>query len=170
MKVILYMAMTANGYIAKENDDAPWSDAVFNGYYDFVKKRKNIILGKRTYEIMKEINEFEKLGFPFTIVVSDSPENNNDGKTIFVSSPKEAIKELEGKNINETIVGGGSTLNSSFMAENLIDEIYLDVEPIIFGEGIPLFRGGNFEKKLELIEINKISKNEIQLHYRVKRD
>ncbi|MDO8664717.1 MAG: dihydrofolate reductase family protein [Candidatus Liptonbacteria bacterium] len=169
MKVILYMAISANGFIARKDDDVPWSGSIFACYYDFVRKRGNIILGKRTYKIMKEVGEFEKLGFPLTVVVSDSPDKINNEKTIFVSSPKEAIKNLEERGVEEAIVGGGSILNSSFMAENLIDEIYLDVEPIIFGEGIPLFAAGDFEKKLELIEIKNISDNEIQLHYRVKR-
>ena len=62
---------------------------------------------------------------------------------------------------------GGGTLNTSFMAENLIDEIYLDVEPIVFGKGIRLFKENDFEAKLKLLEIKKLSNDEIQLHYQV---
>ena len=62
MKVILYMAMTANGMIARENDEAPWSKVVWREYYKFIKQNKNIIVGRRTYELMKNANEFEKLG------------------------------------------------------------------------------------------------------------
>lgn len=59
-------------------------------------------------------------------------------------------------------------MNSSFLKERLIDEIYLDVEPIILSNGIKLFADAEFESKLELIEIKKISKDEVQLHYKVK--
>ena len=55
------------------------------------------------------------------------------------------------------------------MKENLIDEIILDVEPLIFGKGIKLFSEGNFEAKLELLEVRKISDNVVQLRYKVKR-
>lgn len=68
----------------------------------------------------------------------------------------------------ETImVCGGGGLNTSFMKENLIDEIYLDIEPIIFGKGIKLFEDSNFEAKLKLLGVKKLSSNEIQLHYKV---
>jgi len=167
MKAILYMAMTANGYIAKENDETPWSDAVWDGYYEFVKKRGNITLGRRTYEIMKEVNEFEKLGFPITVVVSHSANRGSSGKTVFVSSPREAIAVMQEKDVDEMIVGGGSTLNAGFFEEGLLDEIYLDIDPLLFGRGIKLFAETNAEAKLCLLEVIKLSEDTIRLHYKV---
>ncbi|MDP3726881.1 MAG: dihydrofolate reductase family protein, partial [bacterium] len=145
------------------------SDAVWNSYYDFVKKRGNIILGKRTYEIMRGENEFEKLGHPFTVVVSNSPENKDGAKITFVSYPKEAVEVLRQRGFDEVVVGGGSTLNAGFIKEGLIDEIYLDIEPVVFGKGIRLFAESDFESKLQLLETKKISDNSIQLHYKVLR-
>ena len=167
MKVILYMATTANGYIAKENGETPWSDVLWSSYYDFVKKRGNIILGKRTYELMKEANEFEKLGFPITVVVSNAANNTNDKNTTFVTSPKEALAVMKEKGVNEVIVGGGSTLNAGFLKEGLLDEIYLDIDPCLFGKGIKLFAETDAEAKLHLLEVNKLSENIVRLHYEV---
>jgi len=167
MKVVLYMAMTVNGYIAKENGDTPWSDAVWNGYYNFVKKRGNIILGKRTYELMKDANEFEKLNFPTTVVVSNSPDKQGGDKTIFVPSPKEAVRVVKEKGFSEAIVGGGSKLNAGFLKEGLLDEIYLDIDPLLFGKGIKLFDETDTEAKLELLAANNLSKNTLRLHYKV---
>ena len=65
------------------------------------------------------------------------------------------------------ILAGGSILNTSFLEQNLVDEIYLDVEPTVMGKGIPLFQNKDFEKKLEFISSKNISKNEIQLHYKI---
>jgi len=137
------MATTANGYIAKENDETPWSDVIWSGYYDFVKKRGNIILGKRTYELMKEVNEFEKLGFPITVVVSSTAENKSDENTIFVSSPKEALAVMKEKRVSEIVVGGG--------------------------KGIKLFADNDADAKLKLIEVSKLSENTIRLHYEVEK-
>lgn len=167
MKVILYMAMSANGYIARENDETPWSDVVWNGYYEFIKERGNITLGKRTYELMKEVNEFEKLGHPTTVVVSNASGNKN-GKTVtFVSSPQEALEVMKKKGVSEMVVGGGSTLNAGFLKEGLLDEIYLDIDPWLFGKGIKLFAETDTEAKLRLLEVNKLSENTIRLHYEV---
>lgn len=55
----------------------------------------------------------------------------------------------------------------AFMKEGLINEIYLDVEPLIFGKGIKLFADSDFEYNLELLEVNKLNENTVQLHYKV---
>ncbi len=167
MKVILYMAMTANGYIAKENDETPWSEAVWNGYYEFIKKRGNIILGKRTYELMKEVNEFEKLGFPVTVVVSSSARSGDDERTTFVSLPEEAVAVMKEKGIEEAVVGGGSTLNAGFLKDGLLDEVCLDVDPLFFGKGIKLFAETDAEAKLRLLEVSKLSESTVRLRYEV---
>src|SRR3990167_5470332 len=96
MQVILYMATTVNGYIARENDETPWSDAVWDSYYKIAKQFKAIVLGRRTYEIMKEVDEFEKIGNPLTIVLSSKKEEKDKNAT-FVRSPHEAIKVLKEK-------------------------------------------------------------------------
>lgn len=58
-------------------------------------------------------------------------------------------------------------VNSLFMKEGLIDEIYLDVEPIIFGKGIPLFTSEDFEYNFQMLDFKKLNENTIQLHYKV---
>jgi dihydrofolate reductase len=166
MQVMLYMATTVNGYIAKENNETPWSDDEWQSFSQFVKEIGNIIVGKNTYEIMKEEDEFNKIGNPFTIVVSKEDFIHNSNFAI-AKSPKEALKILKEKNFSKAIVAGGGMLNSSFMKEHLIDEIYLDVEPLVFGKGIKLFSDNDFDAKFELTETKKLSKNTIQLHYKV---
>ncbi len=166
MKVILYMAQTINGYIARENNETPWSEEEWLNFFKLVKKTKNIVIGKNTYEIMKANDEFSKIGNPFTVVVSKEDFAPNSNFAI-VKSPKEAIKLLKEKGFTKVLVGGGGKLNSSFLKENLIDEIYLDIEPSIFGKGIKIFAEADFEARLELIGTKKLSKNEIQLHYKI---
>src|SRR3990167_1577218 len=106
MKTTLYMAMTVNGYIAKENGDAPWSDAVWNSYYEIAKQFPCLILGRRTYEIMNEIEEFEKIGNPFTAVLTHIDQSAEE-RFVFVKSPAEAIEVLEGKGFDRVLIGGG---------------------------------------------------------------
>ncbi len=163
MKVILYMAITANGYIAKENDETPWYDEEWKSFAKIVRKCKNMIIGRKTFEIMTKEGEFEKIGNPFTVVVSDKQKENSQ----FVDSPKNAINTMNEKGFGKILIAGGGMLNSSFMKEGLIDEIYLDIEPFLFGKGIKLFAENEFETKLELLETKQLSKNTIQLHYKI---
>ena len=58
-------------------------------------------------------------------------------------------------------------MNTAFAKLGLIDEVILNVEPIIEGKGIPLFKPEVFELKLELIEMKKSKGKTIQLHYKV---
>lgn len=161
------MAMTANGYIATKNDNAPWSDVAWQNYYEFIKQKGNIVVGRRTYEIMKEENEFEKLGSPVTVVVSSSATQKGSGRTTFVSSPKEALAIMEKEGMKEIIIGGGSKLNAAFLKEGLINELYIDVEPWIFGNGIKLFADSNVQAKLKLIGMQKTSENTLSLRYKI---
>jgi dihydrofolate reductase len=168
MKTILYMSMTANGYIARENGDTPWSREVWDGYYEFVKKRGNIILGRKTYdELAKEANGFEKIGYPFTVVVSNSTQHADDPNAVFVSSPKDALAAVRQKGFDEVVIGGGGTVNAGFLKDGLIDEISLDIDPLLFGKGIKLFADTDAEAKLELLQVDHLSKNTIQLRYKV---
>jgi dihydrofolate reductase len=167
MKVILYVTSTINGYIAKEDGDCPWSDVVWQEYYKFIKEQKNIIVGRKTYEIMNEVGEFEKLGNPFTVVVSSGMKVGDD-KINFVSSPGQAVELLSDKGFNEVVIGGGSSLITSFLKVNLVDEIQLFVEPKIIGSGIKFVESGIGEVDLELVSTEKLSDSVLKIVYKVK--
>lgn len=160
------MAMTANGFIAKKNDDTNWiSKEEWDIYSLAVRTAGCLIIGHRTYNILTKQPEFSEFKDVKLAVVSEKKFKTLSSNHFIVHSPKEAI-EIFNK-YKEVVVAGGGMLNASFLSENLVDEIYLDIEPIIFGAGIPIFRGKDFEHKLKLIGQKKISDNEIQLHYEV---
>ncbi|MDD5357032.1 MAG: dihydrofolate reductase family protein [Candidatus Pacebacteria bacterium] len=166
MKVILYMATTANGLIAKGNDDTSWiSKEEWNSFNASVQTSGNIILGHRTYQIITKQPGPAELEAVKVIVVSHQDFKTLSPNHFVAHSPKEALELL--RNFKTVIVAGGGVLNASFLSENLVDEIYLDIEPMIMGKGIPLFNGLDFERKLEFIDSKKITDNEIQLHYKV---
>ncbi len=163
------MAITVNGMIAKENNDTSFvSDIEWSSFKAMINKTENMIIGRRTYEIMRKNDELGDLNSVKIVVVTnkDSFSVDNPNHSI-AKSPKDALSILEKQGFNKTLVAGGGRLNAAFMSENLIDEIYLDVEPIAFGKGIELFAEKDFETKLKLLETKKLSDDEIQLHYKV---
>lgn len=172
MKVILYMAMTVNGYIAKENNDTGFvSEVEWDSFRKMIKQMGNMIVGKRTYEIMQKGGEFRDLGDTVCVVVThDGLFKRSNPHHLVAGSPKEALDLLETQGFREALVAGGGMINSSFIKEGLVDEIYLDIEPIIFGRGVPLFRPDDLESQLKLLEITKLNNDLIQLHYKVKRN
>ena len=171
MKTILYMAMSMDGFIAKANDDTSFvSDAEWRSFRAMVQRTKNLIVGARTYAIMKKGNEFEGLeDIRVLVVAADSSSELLNEKHSFAPSPKEALAALEKEGFQEALVAGGGTLNGSFMQEGLLDELFLDIEPIALGAGIQLFGGKELDAKLKLLGTKKLSEDEIQLHYQVEK-
>lgn len=160
------MAISTDGYIARENDDTSWiSTEEWDCYSSMIQKTGNLVVGHRTYDILTKQEEFSELQHVKLVVVSTQQFKTLSEKHLVANSPKEALELL--KDFDEVIVAGGGELNSSFLKESLIDEIYLDVEPILLGKGIQLFSPGDFEAELELLETKKITEDEIQLHYKV---
>ena len=127
MKVILYMGITANGVIAKEDDDTSFiSDVEWESFKEMSKRTGNFIMGGRTYEVSAASNDFP---YPdcLNIVMTKRPIENKWGDNVVITNkyPKEVLQLLEEKGFEIAFVGGGGKLNASFMKENLIDEILL---------------------------------------------
>ena len=170
MKVVLYMGMSMNGYIAKTNGDSEWtSDEDLKGFFDHSKKAGNIVMGKNTFHAASEYGYFPFPEAVNVVVTHEKSENIWGDKVIFTEqSPKEVLAMLEEKGFMELFLAGGGLINSSFAKEKLIDEIYLDVEPLLLSKGIPVFAPtAYFEFELKLLEVKKLNEDTVQLHYQV---
>jgi dihydrofolate reductase len=168
MKVILYMATTVNGMIAKDDDSADFLTPLeAESYVTTVIMAGALVIGRRTYEVLSQQPEFQEfLKAKVRIVaVSRSAFELNDPSHIVAHSPEEALDVLKDAEI--VVVAGGGNLNGSFLAENLIDEIYIDIEPTVIGKGIPLFKGADFDRALKFLGSKQFSEHEIQLHYQI---
>lgn len=161
------MAITADGKIAKTADHfANWTSGADKKM--FVEKTKSagvIIMGLTTYQTIGR-----PLPGRLNIVLTPEPEkeqNIPESLEYTSQTPEEILKNLGIRGYKEAIIGGGATINGLFLKNNLIDEIWLTLEPKIFGEGIGLFRGADVNLNLELIETVQLDKNVIQLKYRV---
>jgi len=61
---------------------------------------------------------------------------------------------------------GGSSLINQFLIKGMVEEIVIGIQPIILGEGIPLFTQPD-EIRLELTKVSSYDKGMIQAHYNV---
>lgn len=166
MKVILYMAISLDGFIAKTGGDSDWvSDVDTPIFEQKIKECGCIIVGHNTFK------QFHGDLYPVkdvvNIVVSKSPELENEKGVFFVKSPEEAILLARSKKFEQVLLVGGGTINGSFLKEGLIDEIFVDVHPLVFGEGIKIFEGFEGDIKLELVDLKSLDKGQTLLHYKV---
>lgn len=100
---------------------------------------------------------------------ADSAQNVAGALEFTNSQPRELVQQLERRGFQQIILGGGATVNGLFLKENLIDEIWLTIEPKIFGEGLSLFKDVDVDLDLELIEIKPLDKNIIHVRYKIKK-
>lgn len=170
MKVVLYMGQTLNGYIAKLNDDTSFlTKASSKGFIDNVRKAGNAVIGRRTFEVSLPVHHFPFGDVLNVVMTTQKIENKWGNKAIFTDkSPKNIVKMLKDKGFETILVGGGGVVCTSFLEAGLADEIYVDIEPVIFGRGKKIFADGDFENKLKLMEPpKKLSPSELQLHYKI---
>lgn len=167
MKVILYMAISVNGFIAKTNHETPWTDAELQSYRTKVQEVGNVIVGKTTFDMMCDENIFTDLGKPLVVVLTSSKEKPSMKNVVFVENFKQAIKTLEEKGFSTALVGGGGQADTAALHSGLLDELFIDIEPLVFGKGIPLFSPCDNNLQLKFLESKKNGESGIQLHYAV---
>lgn len=165
-KIILYIASSLDGYIARTNGDIDWlPQSDISGYDEFYKTIDTVIMGKATYDQVLTFGEYpykDKKSYVFTRNSNSVKDENVEfisDVDIFV---KDILPKLQG---NIWLIGGGQII-SSFVNQRIVDEIILSIVPIVLGEGIPLFQNIQKERKLELIKTTNYDKL-AELHYRV---
>lgn len=169
MKVILSMAISANGIIAtKDGGEDFLSHDNWIQLVKLVNKCGCLIWGRKTYEavIKWDGSYLSDLRDAKKVVVSHSDIELKEG-FILANSPEEALQKLEKEGFKEVILSGGSTNNSEFAKRGLIDEVIFDVNPVIIGEGISVFTPVHFEKQLQLLSMKKIESDIMELRYKV---
>src|SRR5207249_3153989 len=65
--------------------------------------------------------------------------------------PERILADLEARGYTEAVLAGGSQVNSLFLQSGLVDEIFLTIEPLIFGLGVELFAGVPFDLRARLL-------------------
>jgi len=171
MKVTLFMAMSANGFIAtKKGDEHFLSDENWKSFSKLVKSYNNLIVGRKTYEAVKKWDQFSFNDFKGATKVIISKRNLRlDNDYILASSPKVALEILKGNGFTKVLLAGGSELNTSFIKSGLINEVILNIDSVMIGEGIPIFSANKFEFNMKILKICKISSNIVQIHYKIKK-
>ncbi|MFN8209412.1 MAG: dihydrofolate reductase family protein [Bacteroidales bacterium] len=168
--VILFIAMSLDGFIAKTDGDISFLSLVEKegedyGYSSFNERVDTVIIGRNTYD------KVLSMGFDYPhndkevfIITRGKPEKAGNFKSY--SGPLNAlIGELKSKPGRDIYCDGGSILVNELLKDNLIDELIISVIPVLLGEGIALFQGGRPEMKLKLIDCKSFETGLVQLHY-----
>ncbi len=171
-KVIAYIAISVDGYIADETGSVSWlggdgsDNQNFGSYPEFIETIDTVILGYSTYHQI--VNELSPNEWPYkgkkTYVLTHRKIENTD-EIIFTDENIEALISIlkceQGKNI---WICGGANIIQQFHSKGLIDEYTLSIIPTILGTGIRLFDEVGKETTLKL-KSTKIYNGIVDLAY-----
>lgn len=135
IKVFLIAAMSTDGFIAKDAQHSPFnwtSKADKKRFIELTKRAGVVVMGSATYKTIGQ-----PLKERVNIVYSKS--QSFEGVEVTQDSPADLIRKLEERGFKEVAICGGSHIYTMFMKANIVDTLYLTVEPIVFGKGISLF-------------------------------
>ena len=165
MNVTLLMALTADGLIGR--DDAHLTDWTASEdkklFKTFTQKAGVVIMGSKTFETLDRPLPGRKV----VILTRKKDRKTAWDNVVFTDlSPKRLLASLSDKGYAHVVVSGGATINALFAEQGLIDEIILTYSPIVFGSGVPLFKG-EVSMDLELVKVSRMGANLIYAHYKV---
>lgn len=175
MKVVMAMAMSLNGMICLEDGSEPFL-SVAGGRLNakIITDTGALIWGRKTYEtVLKRYNGNDEMDLstllkdiPKVVVSSDSGYEVIEGYR-HATSPQGAMKLLESLGHHAAALVGGRQLNASFLAAGLVDEIIIDIEPVVIGRGVPLLNQTELEVRTNLVSVERVNDGELLIRYKV---
>lgn len=171
-KIILYIAMSLDGFIATKDGGVEWLDP-FNdtgddyGFNDLISSIDINIQGANTY---RQVLGFD-VDYPYkskTFVVAnqelsvpagaDVEFHSGDLSKLVIKAKKEAKKDIW--------LIGGANLVQQFIKEDLVDEMVISLMPVLIGEGIQLVGNTGTPKNLELAAVEEFKAGVLNLRYK----
>lgn len=158
MSVFFYGCITMDGYLADKNHNLDWlyqtGSIEETGYESFYKNMDITIMGKRTFNEIENIEDIDSLYSTTKNYVFTHAESISVKGFIPVNCDVvEFVKQIE-RNKNIWIVGG-NTILSPLLDNDMVDNMIIQIAPVLLGMGIPLFSQKEALKRFCLKEVKK---------------
>lgn len=168
-KIIYCVGTSLDGYIARRDGSLDFLHLRPSNYTmgPFFKTIDLGLMGRKTYEagVCMSGGKFESYGLRCYIFSRSLPEGERDGAVFVREEPKRLVEELRKKKGKHIWLIGGGELMREFLKEDLVDELYMAIVPVLVGEGIPLFAAGFPQREFTLTESKTYSGGLIALKY-----
>jgi dihydrofolate reductase len=190
-KLISFMHISLDGFVAGPNGEMDWIKAD-QEIFDYVGKRisegDSALYGRVTYQMMEnywpaagskptasrhDIEHSKWYNKVHKVVLSKTMKNAGWTNTEIISDNlPDRINEIKqspsasgGNGSKEILLFGSPTATHSLIQLNLIDGYWLFLNPIILGQGIPLFTGIKDQIKLKLLNTHQFACGVTELNY-----
>lgn len=179
-KLFVFNLVTLDGYFEGPNREIDWHnvDAEFNEYaIDMLNSVDALIFGRVTYELMasywptpdaiksdpivaEKMNTLPKIVFSRTL---EKVEWNNT--RLVKADIEEEIKKMKKQSGKDMALLGSGSILSLFARQGLIDEYRIMVNPVVLGDGKPLFKDIKDRLDLKLTKTRTFGNGNVLLYY-----
>jgi dihydrofolate reductase len=171
-KVILGFGISIDGYIARRNGAMDYLTIDKEGealMADFFAKIDTTIMGRKTAAATAEMRRSGEIpntpGMSTYVFSRRWKPGKRDGFEVVGGSLTAFVKKLKRRQGKDIYLGGGGELCRSFLQEDLIDELYLGLGPILLGDGIPAFPPKFPQRNFKLTECKSYGNGSVGLRY-----
>lgn len=159
-KVILFIAMSLDGYIADSEGKVGWlggqgnDEEMIDAYLEFVGYVDTVVMGRNTYhQIITELSPEEWVYRDLESYVITHRDYYSAERIWFTSeNPCSLVRRLKTEEGKAIWICGGADIVCQLMTEDLIDVYYISVIPMLLGKGIRLFESIGKEIPLKLVK------------------
>ncbi len=181
-KVILFMHTTLDGFTGGPNGEMDWiyiDSDMFEFVGEMTAKADVALYGRKTYEMMEaywptagnkpdasahDIEHSRWYNNSLKAVLSRTMQSNDPQLEIINEDLAGSIENLKNRYDKNILIFGSPSASHALFNLGLIDEMWLLVNPVVIGDGIPLFSGVTQRHVLQLVSSRKFG-GVMALHY-----
>lgn len=183
-KIVSFVHLSLDGFVASADGGLDWislTEELFDHVEQRVQQTDTALYGRVTYQMMEAYwptaaeqpnaskHDHEHSRWYKTarkIVLSKTLADRHDSSTTIIRSPlHDEISKLKKETGSEILVFGSPSATHALMAEDLIDGYWIFLNPVLLGQGIPLFKNIRDRTKLKLITSRTFASGVVCLNY-----
>lgn len=172
-KVIVHIATSADGYIARPDGNLDWltSRPAPEGFYGmnaFMRTIDTKVLGRKTYDASLRLGAtFEGKSRTFVFSRQAAPAEAPSGVEFVDGRIGTFLNRLRAQPGKDIWLMGGGEIIASFLDARAIDEFVISVAPVFIGDGVPLIARRHQHVPLRLLSLERFEDRLVQSRYSI---
>jgi len=186
-KIAVLEHISLDGFLATRDGGLEWAqvdDEIWEFVEPVIKACDTAIYGRKTYEMMAAYwpsaadspdaspHDVEhgrwaagatKLVFSRTL--ASAPWGTDASATLVRDDPAAALRTIKQQSGGDMVVLGSASIAHALLQHGLVDDLYLTVNPVLLGGGLPMFPNAAQSRMLRLIDSRQFSSGVVGLHY-----
>jgi dihydrofolate reductase len=165
------VANSLDNFIARHDNSVDWllwGKEAAEVTRDYWKTIDTVVMGRKTYDIARQKGAKGDSGIKTYVFSRTLPRSPNEGVEIIAEDAAVFVRKLKRQMGKDICVMGGGEIVTALLQAHLIDEVALNIHPVLLGAGIPLFRPMTSEIELERQECTPFANGCVFLRYRVR--